>query len=262
VKIFVSYRREDTQHVVSRLCDRLEKAFGPQSVFFDQCSVGTGGDFLGQVGGAIYTSDVILVVIGLSWATIRDEKGRLRLSDSDDPVRWEVGLALASQRVLIPLLVDQARMPTKGDLPRALRDITTRSGVRLDTGAGFDSSVDDLIQRLGGPTAHAATQLPGIRAPRRTAAWTTFEGNWQTQDGGMTQITQEGNRVELHGSGANRVVYEGRGYIEGHHAILDFANSFGIRGRLALELVSNGAYINGQLQTPAGVIPFVMMRRT
>jgi TIR domain len=262
VKIFVSYRREDSQHVVSKLCDRLDDAFGPQNVFFDERSVGTGGDFLGQVGGSIYMSDAILVVIGRNWATIRDAKGRLRLSDPDDPVRWEVGLALASRRVLIPLLVDQARMPAKGDLPRELRDITTRSGVRLETGAGFDASVDDLIQRLGGPTTHAATQFPGTRAPRRTAAWTTFEGNWQTQDGGMTQITQEGNLVELHGSGANGVVYEGRGYIEGRHAALDFANSFGVRGRLVLELVSNGAYINGQLQTPTGIAPFVMMRRT
>lgn len=261
MKIFVSYRREDSQHVVGRLADRLDEAFGEQNVFFDQRAVTTGGDFLGQVGGAIYTSDVILVVIGPQWATIRDARGRPRLDDRDDPVRWEVGLALAAQRPIVPVLVEGARMPGKGDLPRDLRDLTTRSGVRLEAGAGFDASVDDLIQRLGGPTRQAAAPSYGARAPRRTAAWTTFEGNWQTQDGGMTQIIQDGDRVELRGSAPNGVAYEARGRIEGRHAVLDFANSFGVRGRLVLELVSNGAYINGQLQTPTGVAPFAMMRR-
>ena len=262
MKIFVSYRREDTQYEVSRLCDRLDDAFGSENVFFDTRSVATGGDFLGQVGGAIYTSDVILVVIGQQWATIRDSRGRPRLEDEDDPVRWEVGLALASGRVLVPVLVDGARMPSKGDLPRELRDITTRSGVRLEAGGAFDASVDSLIARLGGPSHRASAPSYGARTPRRTAAWSTFEANWQTQDGGMTQITQDGDLVELHGSGANGAVYQGRGRVMDRHAVLDFASSYGVRGRLVLELVSNGAYINGQLQTPMGVMPFQMMRRT
>jgi hypothetical protein len=248
---------------VSRLCERLDDAFGSENVFFDERSIGTGGDFLGQVGGAIYTSDVILVVIGQDWATIRDSRGRLRLNDADDPVRWEVGLALASGRVLVPVLVGHASMPSKGDVPRDLRDITTRSGVRLEAGAGFDASVDDLIERLGGPRRHAGPRsYDGGRPPRRTAAWTTFEANWQTQDGGMTQITQDGDLVELHGSGANGAVFQGRGRIVDRHAILDFASSYGVCGRLVLELVSNGAYLNGQLQTPMGTMPFQMMRRT
>jgi len=263
VKIFVSYRREDTQHVVARLCGRLDEAFGPRNVFYDERSVGTGTDFLGAVGGAIYTSDAILVVIGPNWASARDARGRLRLDDSDDPVGWEVGLALASGRILIPLLVDGASMPTKGDLPRRLRDLTTRSGLRLATGAGFDASVSDLIRRLGGPTSQSASSSPGARAPRATASWATFEGHWQTRDGGMTEIMQDGNAVEFNGrDGSGRVAYQGRGNVQGGQAVLDFANSMGMRGRVVLQLVQNGAYINGQLQTPMGVMAFDMMRRT
>jgi len=263
VKIFVSYRREDTQDVVSRLCSRLDDAFGPRNVFHDERSVGTGTDFLGTVGGAIYTSDAILVVIGRTWASCRDARGRLRLDDSDDPVGWEVGLALASGRVLIPLLVDGASMPTKGDLPRKLRDLTTRSGLRLATGSAFEGSVDDLIQRLGGPSPQRAAQTLGSRSPRGTAAWTTFEGYWQTRDGGMTEITQDGDSVEFNGKdGSGQVAYQGRGRVQGGQAILDFTNSLGMRGRVVLQLVQNGGYINGQLQTAMGVVAFDMMRRT
>lgn len=173
MKIFLSYRRADTHHVVSRLAPRLEEAFGPRSVFHDEESVGTGGDVLGQVGGAIHMSDVILVVIGRTWVTIADARGRPRLSDRDDPVRWQVGLALGSGRVLIPLLVDGAGMPARGDLPCELQDLATRSGFRLEAGDGFDASVDELIRRLGGPTAREITPPAPARTPRRTSAWTS-----------------------------------------------------------------------------------------
>ena len=262
MKIFVSYRRDDTQHVVSRLCDRLEQAFGPRSVFYDERSVSTGGDFIGAVGGAIYTSDAILVVIGRNWATSSDASGRRRLNDPDDPVGLEVGLALASRRLLIPLLVDDTRMPAKGDLPGKFRDLTSRSGLRLPSGSGFDAAVDDLIQRLGGPTHHRAAQPTGTRQPRGTAAWTTFEGYWQTRDGGMTEITQDGDSIEFNGrDGSGQIAYQGRGRAQGNQAVLEFANSMGLRGRVVLQLVQNGAYINGQLQTPMGVMAFDMMRR-
>jgi TIR domain-containing protein len=260
MKVFVSYRREDSQHVVPRLCARLDQAFGPRNVFYDERSINTGGDFLGAVGGAIYTSDVILVVIGPQWMAIRDARGRLRLDDDDDPVGWEVGLGLASGRMLIPLLVDGAGMPSKNELPRKFRDLTTRSGFRLPYGAGFDAAVDDLIERLGGPRPQAPPQ--GSRAPRGTASWTSFEGYWQTRDGGMTEILQNGNAVELNGSDTSGVHYAGIGQIQGGFAILNFSNSHGLQGRLVMQLVQNGAYINGQVQTVMGVVPFEMMRRT
>jgi hypothetical protein len=89
-----------------------------------------------------------------------------------------------------------------------------------------------------------------------------FEGRWQTQDGGMTSITQDGDSVELRGQAANGVAYEGRGQANGPRCVMDFVNSIGMRGRLILELVQNGFYINGQLQSFSGNMPFVMMRMT
>jgi len=259
MKIFISYRREDSGHVVSPLCEHLENAFGHASVFYDQSSVSLGGDFRGSVVGSIVMSEVILAVIGPSWATVRDARGRLRLEDPNDPVRMEIMFSLG--RNLIPILVDGARMPYTRDLPRDLRDITTRSGFRLETGAGFDSSIQELIERLGGPTNRFRSVEGGIRRPRRNVAWTSFEGNWQTQDGGMTEITQDGNHLKFQGYGANGVTYKGSGHAESGQAILDFTNSSGIQGRLVLQLIQNGAYINGQLQIYTGIVPFTMMRR-
>jgi hypothetical protein len=261
MKLFISYRRQDSERTVSVLSARLEEAFGPDSVFVDQSAIGLGADFLGAVGGAIYTSDLILVVIGPNWASMRDSRGKLRLEDKEDPVAMEVGLALAATRNVIPLLVDGATMPSKRELPRALHHLATLNAFRLQQGAALESSIDELIERLGGRSSRHE-QSQGFRAPRRIGSTASFEGRWQTQDGGMTSITQDGDSVELRGQAANGVAYQGRGKINGRQCFMDFANSIGLRGRLSLELVENGFYINGQLQSPTGVMPFVMMRRT
>ena len=78
----------------------------------------------------------------------------------------------------------------------------------------------------------------------------------------MTEITQDGDLIEFHGrDGSGHVAYQARGRAQGSQAVLEFANSAGLRGRVVLQLVQNGAYINGQLQTAMGVIAFDMMRR-
>jgi len=259
MKIFVSYRREDTGPIVQRLCSRLDQAFGPRNVFFDERSVATGGDFRGTVVGAIVTSDVILVVIGPAWAT-SDERGQPRLFDEDDPVRLE--LAMSIRRNLIPLLVDGTRMPAKRDLPDVLQDLPGRSGMPLYSDHRFDACVDDLIGRLGGPIAGAATQFLGSRAPRATSSWLSFEGHWQTRDGGWAEILQDGNQIEMNGWASNGGTYSARGSIQGEFAVLEFTNSFGLAGRLVMRLEQNGAYIAGQVQSLMGTSQFDMMRRT
>jgi hypothetical protein len=259
MKIFVSYRREDTGPFVARLCGRLDEAFGARNVFFDERSIGTGADFRGSTVGAIVTSEVVLAVIGAGWASTTDERGRPRLHDQDDPVRLE--LAMAMPRNLIPLLVDNTPMPTARQLPDVLRDLPGRSGLRIYSDARFDAGVDDLIQRLGGPVAAANAHL-GSRAPRATASWMSFEGHWQTRDGGWAEIVQDGNQVEMSGYASNGGTYSARGQIQGDLALLDFSNSFGLRGRIAMRLINNGAYIQGQVQSAMGVTPFDMMRRT
>jgi hypothetical protein len=259
MKIFVSYRREDTGTMAKRLCSRLDPAFGPRNVFFDERSVATGGDFRGTVAGNIVMSDVILVLIGSTWATAVDERGQRRLFDEDDPVRLELGLSMG--RNLIPLLIDGARMPAARELPDVLRDLPGRSGMLLYSDSRFDSGVDDLIRRLGGPIPGAATQYMGSRAPRATSSWLSFEGHWQTRDGGWAEILQDGNQLEMNGWASNGGSYSARGSIQGEFAVLEFINSFGLQGRIIMRLVENGGYINGEVQSLMGVIPFDMMRR-
>jgi TIR domain len=261
VKLFVSYRREDSQDMVSRLCDRLEGAFGSDAVFVDVDSISIGGGFMGAVAGAIVTSDVRLVVIGPTWSGARDARGRRRLDDKDDPVRMEVGLCLAQPGPTVPLLVDGASMPTKHELPRALRLLVSLNGFRLGAGEAMEHDIATLIEHLGGPSA-PGSRPSGERRPRRNASWSTFEGRWQARDGGMSEIVQSSGSIQLRGAGANGVEFQGEGRVDGRRAVLDCVNSIGLRGRLLMELTPDGGYINGHWQGATGTALVQMMRRS
>ena len=80
-KVFISYRREDTQAVAGRLFDGLEARLGVGSVFFDIDNIALGTDFRTNIRAALDQCGVLLVLIGSKWLeTSRNEKRRL-----DDP---------------------------------------------------------------------------------------------------------------------------------------------------------------------------------
>jgi hypothetical protein len=63
---------------------------------------------------------VLLAVIGPTWLTVTDERGRRRLDDPDDIVRLEIEAALAREVRVIPILVEGAVMPGREICRRAL----------------------------------------------------------------------------------------------------------------------------------------------
>jgi hypothetical protein len=78
----------------------------------------------------------------------------------------------------------------------------------------------------------------------------------------LAEILQDGDQIEINGSASNGASYSGGGRIEGGSAVLEFVNSFGLRGRMAMQLVENGLYISGQVESSMGTSQFDMMRRT
>ena len=131
MKIFLSYRRADSQNVTDRIYDRLVTAFGRDNVFKDVDSIGLGENFRDKIKTAIDRSEVALVVIGKSWLQVRDTSGRRRLENDDDPVRLEIEHSLARGLRLIPLIVDGAAVPSQEELPASLRDLANLNGAAV-----------------------------------------------------------------------------------------------------------------------------------
>ena len=115
VKVFLSYRRADTQHVAGRIADRIGERF---ELFMDIDTIPPGVDFTDYVRRAVSSCDVLLAFIGPQWATLTDATGRRRLDDPQDWVVEEIPVALPRGVRVIPVLVDERCLPTAGGIAR------------------------------------------------------------------------------------------------------------------------------------------------
>ena len=118
-KIFISYRRTDSADITGRIDDRLVKVFGRDNVFKDVDSIPLGRDFRKYLTEAVGGCDVLLVVIGNDWLE-DDESGCRRIDNDSDYVRIEVESALDRDIPVVPLLVEDVRMPRADELPSSI----------------------------------------------------------------------------------------------------------------------------------------------
>ena len=165
LKVFISYRRSDTQHVAGRLGDRIGTKF---ALFMDIDDIPPGVDFTTVVRRAIDDSDVLLVLIGPHFLSVGAD-GERRLDKSGDWVAEEVGTGLARDIAVVPVLVDGAQMPSVAELPGKLKGLARRQALRL-THVSFNSDAERLIETLDDieRLKYGCTALP--RMPDRQRA--------------------------------------------------------------------------------------------
>jgi hypothetical protein len=148
-RFFVSYRREDAAADAGRLADQLRERFGHDHVFIDVESIDPGVDFPTVIDKAVAQSDLVLVVIGKTWAAAADQKGERRLSNPKDFVRIEIATALKRKIRVVPVLVCGATMPGPSDLPDELVELARCNAVPIRE-ESFRRDVDAFADRVGG----------------------------------------------------------------------------------------------------------------
>jgi TIR domain len=135
-RVFISYRRQETALPARELYDVLVAELGADRVFKDVDDIQPGDDFVERIQSAVGSCQVLLTLIGPQWLTITDAKGARRLDDPQDFVRLEVETALNRDDVrVIPILVDNARMPTAQELPEGLAALSRRQAVEINRSA-------------------------------------------------------------------------------------------------------------------------------
>jgi hypothetical protein len=159
--IAISYRREDSTGITGRVYDRLQTEFGKPNVFMDFDSIPYGIDFRQHIKKTLEKAKVVLVVIGPDWFGHGPRKGR-RIDDPIDFVRLEVAGALERGIPVIPVLVNNAKMPKAESLPVDITELAFRNGLVLDSGIDFHHHADRLV---AGIRAVAEPDAPG----RKTA---------------------------------------------------------------------------------------------
>ena len=160
-KVFLSYRREESRHLAGRLADRISAEFAHVEVFMDVDTIAPGEDFSQAISQAVSACDLLLALIGPKWLQITDAHGRRRLDDVHDWVRREIGAALERDIRVIPVLIDEARMPGADDLPAELLGLARRNLLRID-----HETFSTDIHRLLGSISDTLTQVSISKSSR------------------------------------------------------------------------------------------------
>lgn len=162
MKIFISYRRDDSIVHARLIHNQLAARFGEDSVFMDIDDIDYGRDFAQAIDRHLDEADAVVAVIGPRWSELLH--GRLH---GDDYVRHELARALARDIRIVPVLVAKAP-PPGADLPADLAPLRTLNGLTLDE-RSLKLHITALVETLQGePFEEVATALRRrIRSARR-----------------------------------------------------------------------------------------------
>ena len=130
-RIFISYRRGDSEGQARALSLELADYVGDKGVFMDVDSVALGRDFRRSLHESLESCYAVLALIGPNWLDSKDAAGRRRLDDPRDFVRLEIATALKRNIPVTPVLLQGASMPTEQVLPDDLKDLAFRNGFEL-----------------------------------------------------------------------------------------------------------------------------------
>ena len=146
--IFINYRRGDDPGFTQALYGRLEQVFPPERLFMDVDNIAPGLDFVQVLNEQVASCDVLIAVVGPNWLAAIDESGQRRLDNPEDFVRVEIESALSQKKRVIPVLVNDAKMPRSTELPEGLKPFARCNAVRL-THDRFRADTTGLIKSLG-----------------------------------------------------------------------------------------------------------------
>jgi hypothetical protein len=168
IRVFISYRRDDTEGYAGRLYDSLVPRFGERNVFVDIDSIDPGTDYAKTIRDTVGACDVLLALIGPNWLTTTGEDGKPRLHAQGDWVRREIQAALRLGVAVIPVLVRDAEMPARTQLPRGISRLAAMQAFEI--GPRWRADVARLIEAIEAAAATArAAKAPATKSPAATA---------------------------------------------------------------------------------------------
>lgn len=130
-RIFISYRRDDSNAISERIYKSLSAEFGKDAVFRDRDTIPKGSDFRKEIEQHLFESEIVLVIIGPSWLDIQGKDGIRRLNAPADYVRFEIEMALRHNKIIIPLLINGASMPPEEKLPPSINQLSYKNAASL-----------------------------------------------------------------------------------------------------------------------------------
>lgn len=161
-RIFISYRRDDSQGFARSIHDRLAQHFGPDAVFRDINDIEPGRPWAEAIDDALASCDVFVLLIGRQWLEATDDEGNRRLDDPEDRHRREIETAVNRRVRIFVALMEDAHMPRRKELPQwspgeepsGLQLVPALHALRIADHA-FDYGVGELVTNIERATEQA-----------------------------------------------------------------------------------------------------------
>jgi hypothetical protein len=153
LKIFVSYRRQDTAASAVGIGQYLEKEFGKKNVYID-VETHAGAKYASVIEKRLAECRVLLVLIGPDW---------LKLQKPNDWVQREVTYALKRDITVIPVLIDGAQLPDQESLPDDIKGLVDHQAASVSL-AGFRHEMAGLVRDIRSIRTPKPWRLLGVIA--------------------------------------------------------------------------------------------------
>ena len=194
LRIFIAYRRDDSQGFARSIHDRLALHFGEDAVFRDINDIEPGRPWEEAIDQALGSCEVFVLLIGQEWLEASDDQGNRRIDDPEDRHRREIETAIKRRIRMFVVLMEDAHMPRRQQLPQGsvgheaegLQMVPALHALRIADHA-FDYGIEELItsiekavrQEDRGDAETARAEEPvdradGSKAERKRRLWPLF----------------------------------------------------------------------------------------
>lgn len=175
MKVFLSYRRLDSQVTAGRIAQFLDAVAAVKEVFLDVDDIEPGENFERKLQSRLTHASHVFILIGSQWRGPHGATSAARIFDDADIVRNETRLALRSGLRVVPILIDDARMPRPDELPEDIQDLSKINAFALRT-SHFDEDMDSLLDVLVGNRRGRGSRWRSVPLTPRGIALRAFAG--------------------------------------------------------------------------------------
>lgn len=168
VKLFISYRRSDTEHAAQRVRSALQAKFGDDAVFIDR-EMPPGVEWPEELALNIASASAVIVMIGDRFVELMDQASRAA-GGARDPLLVEIEAALVADKKIYPVVVGPRDMPPATRLPETIAALGRHNAVFAPP-QYFDTAMEALIKAI--TAQHGWTEpsaAEGARAARQPGA--------------------------------------------------------------------------------------------
>lgn len=178
-KIFISYRRSDSENVAKLITEQLQVALPNIDFFLDLKGIETATEWSNQIFTELINSNAVLALIGQKWVTAFQQR-----TASTDVMLREIEWAFDKKRPVLPILVNGASMPSLKEIPPTIAQLhrmqafTVQKSTFADDVERLAERISRLVNEYGDAYGNWSLES-GQTQTKRTPSFGT--GKWESQ---------------------------------------------------------------------------------